>query len=176
MSFSTRRGRPAKEKPAKDMGTPELQIKRNLGITRESLDECLDRNIVSKDQHWAGLHLRWLYTIRYGAPSITSHFWREDGQRKQRFCDGIEDESVWRSERETEYSEARHLLLKEKYYNPVMQIAVYNETPLYLRPDILRSALHNPALVSKIAHEKQSLIHGLELLHRYWQQPSKDSR
>lgn len=168
MSFTTRRGRPAKPKLEKDFGTPELQAKRNAGITRESLDECLERKILSKEQHWAGLHLRWLYTIRYGAPSITSHFWREDSSRRSRNFEVQNDELTWRTEREAEYNEARRLLLIEHCYTPVMQVAVYNETPLYLRPDILQRALHQPALIDEIEQRRQALIFGLELLHHHW--------
>ena len=81
MAFSTRRGRPPRPRlDDNDNGTPELQFKRALGVTREPIDLCLERNLITPDHHWCSLHLRWLYTLRYGAPAITTRYADKDAQ------------------------------------------------------------------------------------------------
>ena len=165
MSFSTRRGRPAKPKLVHDHGTPELQAKHTAGITGEAIDLCLERRIITREQHWAGLHYRWLYTVRYGAPSLSSHWWRLSGESK-----GPRTEHTsWRAAREHEYAEARTLLMQQKTYESVMQIAVYNDIPCFLRPDLLQLALSRPALLERIEGERFCFAQGLKSLAIHWQ-------
>lgn len=167
MSFSTRRGRPAKPKLTRDNGTPELQAKRTLGLTIEAIDLCLERRLISREQHWAGLHYRWLYTVRYGAPSLSSHWWQLSGEGH---AGTRTDNGNWRAAREQEYGEARNLLMHHKTYEPVMQIAVYNDMPCFLRPDILQIALARPALLDRIERERSQFSEGLSRLVEHWQQ------
>lgn len=70
LSFPRRRGRPRTAHKGRDLDTPELAQKRRTGETTETLDLCLERGIITHRQHWSGIHLRWLYTLRYGAPGI----------------------------------------------------------------------------------------------------------
>lgn len=165
MSFSTRRGRPAKPKLMRDNGTPELQAKHRLGLTGEAIDLCLERQLISREQHWAGLHYRWLYTVRYGAPSLSSHWWRlcNEGHTGTRTENG-----AWRAAREQEYSEARTLLMRHGKYEPVMQVAVYNDIPCFLRPDLLQMALARPALLDRIEQERGHFSEGVKLLAEHW--------
>ncbi|MBA4274467.1 MAG: hypothetical protein C0436_02305 [Alphaproteobacteria bacterium] len=169
MSFSTRRGRPAKPKIVHDTGTPELQAKKSVGLTMEAIDACLERELITREQHWAGLHYRWLYTVRYGAPSISSHWWRLTEQARGPRTDNID----WRTAREQEYAEARNLLMMHRLYESVMQIAVYNETPCFLRPDLLQQALARPALLARIESESALFIRGLELLATHWRRTDR---
>jgi hypothetical protein len=168
MNFSTRRGRPAKPKEVLDKGTPELQAKHAAGITREAIDLCLERGLISTEEHWAGLHYRWLYTIRYGAPSVSSHWWRLAGETRS--VSSSRDDTQWRMLREQEYHEARALLLERRSYEPVKRIAVYNDVPAFLRPDILQRALAMPALLSRIESEHIAFSAGLGALAHLWQQ------
>jgi hypothetical protein len=167
MSFSTRRGRPAKPKEVLDKGTPELQAKHAAGMTREAIDLCLEREIITTEEHWAGLHYRWLYTIRYGASSVSSHWWRLTGETRS--APNLSDSTEWRTLREQEYSAARALLLQKCSYETVMRIAIYNEAPAFLRPDLLQRALAKPALLSRIESEQEQLTSGLQALAAHWQ-------
>ncbi len=168
--FSTRRGRPPKARIEHDYGTPELQAKRAVNLTDEAIDVCLERRIISRAQHWAGMHLRWLYTVRYGAPSLTSHWWRiSDDTRSPRT-----DHSNWRDAREQEYNEARALLTSHKCYEPVMQVVVYNDMPHFLRPDILHRAMRDPGLLQHIENERDGLQWGLQLLRECWENQAKN--
>ena len=72
LHFPRRRGRPKSVHHGIDRGTPELAQKRLRGETTETLDLCLERGLITPQQHWCGIHLRWLYTLRYGAPGVRS--------------------------------------------------------------------------------------------------------
>lgn len=164
MAFSTRRGRPPRQRAdAHDRGTPELQQKRALGITVEPVDICLERNLISADQHWCSLHLRWLYTLRYGAPVVTT-----------RYADKASQHSLpppsadWRAEREQEYTTAIALLQRAKRYEPVMRLSVFNERPAFLSPALMRRAWTEPAMAHQLNRAHTTLLEGLNVLVCEW--------
>lgn len=164
--FTSRRGRPKSDRPRTDMGTPELILKRALDETAEAIDLCLQRRIITRDQHWCGLHLRWLYTIRYGAPGISAiDLTRIDGMEM------IEDSLEWRSAREKEFSDAAQRLKSKRCYQPVMQLCVFNERPNFLRRDVTASAFDNTQRSDQIEHDISRLHDGLDLLVDYWHAP-----
>lgn len=166
--FSTRRGRPASTRPATDYGTPELIFKRAHAETMEAIDLCRERKIIDGDQHWCGLHLRWLYTIRYGAPGVSAiDLTRIDGYAMA----AAEDSPLWRHAREAEFAEAIALLRAKQKQLLVMQVCVYNERPHFLRRESLRAAYDSPAIARRIERELAQFIAGLDLLVRLWKQP-----
>lgn len=137
MPFSTTRGRPRKSlPPGADLGTPELIFKRLHQSTAEVIDICLARGIIDDAHHWCAVHLRWLYTLRHGAPGCRALDVTEVG--------GIEhaaDDPEWRVEREKEYAEALEALAPAHYTEALLSICVHNERPAFLvmplckRPD-----------------------------------------
>lgn len=152
MAFSSKRGRPKTVKPLHDCGTPELAFKRALGLTQEPLDGCLQRGLIHPHHHRAGLHLRWLYTLRYGAPSIRVIPLNDEGHSPSR-----SDNPAWRSDREAEYKEAIALLRQLRAYEPVMRLCVFQDWPASL----------NAAAPSE-NQAYQQLITGLTGLCRLW--------
>lgn len=165
MAFSTQRGRPrAPEKPSTDFGTPELRLKHALRLTAEPIDLCLERNAITEAQHWCGLHLRWLYTLRYGAPSITTHYINRDTTPA-----AAAEDPIWRALREQEYTDAAHLLKTRHHYERVMRLAVFNELPAFLSAHMRHQAHHNHALSKTMAQQREQLREGLELLVTHWQ-------
>ncbi|MCE2926442.1 MAG: hypothetical protein LW823_02180 [Rickettsiales bacterium] len=132
--FSTKRGRPKTVRPTIDRGTPELIKKRMHHETIEAIDLCLDRMIISPAEHWCGIHLRWLHTLRFGAPSIQAinldgiH----DGSGKQ-------DDCLWNEEREAEYKNAITTLHQKRLSFPLIDICIYNKKPDFLINAHLRS-------------------------------------
>jgi hypothetical protein len=166
MAFSTKRGRP-KRTPApqdlRDLGTPELRSKRAAGLTLEPLDRCHARGILSDAQHWCGLHLRWLHTLRYGAPMLSTHYLQEH-ERSAR----AEDDPTWRREREAEYHAALGALRAIGREHEVLGLAVYHELPSFLCPTLTRRAWENPALATQLAHRCDALIEGFDLLVQLW--------
>ncbi|MBN8542779.1 MAG: hypothetical protein J0M34_00765 [Alphaproteobacteria bacterium] len=166
MAFTTKRGRPKTERPATDMGTPELQFKRAHGVTDEAIDLCLQKNIISEEQHWCGLHLRWLYTLRYGAPSISSTL--------RTLYDGATirpDDPTWRSAREAEFADAVTMLHARACYAPVASLAIFNERPRFLNAAYREALLKKSDLRTAILDEYQRIIEGLTLLQTHWKLP-----
>src|SRR5262245_3053505 len=101
LRFPKKRGRPRLQRPLRDTGTPELVMKRLKQETAEALDLCLERDIITLDRHWCGVHLRWLYTLRYGAPGVRAIDPKHFGGRETKT-----DDPTWRALREMEYNEA----------------------------------------------------------------------
>ena len=154
LSFSRRRrGRPKSMRKGVDTGTPELAIKRQIGETAETLDLCLKRGLITEEQHWCGIHLRWLYTLRYGAPGI-----RAIDPTHARGMEVKPDDPQWRAQREREYHEAirtlgGHALL-------LMNVCVYNERPAFLNAALYEKEA-SPALIGR-------LCMGLDILCGLW--------
>ncbi|NBO18714.1 MAG: hypothetical protein EBV03_05685 [Proteobacteria bacterium] len=122
-----RRGRPKSAVRGTDYGTPELVLKRKLGQTSESLDLCLERGLITPQQHWCGIHLRWLYTLRHGAPSLRALNPAHLGGALPR-----SDDPHWRTEREQEYRDAVQALSMGGNVALVVNLCVYNERPKFL--------------------------------------------
>lgn len=163
MAFSTTRGRPRTRTDAPDYGTPELRMKRMIHATDEPLDLCLSRGLITSGQHRAGMHLRWLYTVRYGAPVITSRYRElEEGQNP-----APQDEH-WRALREQEYGAAITLLRDAKRYEPVMRLCIYNEIPVFLDATIIARAWNNPNLSTMLSQRHRQIVDGLDLLEQCW--------
>lgn len=164
MAFSTVRGRPRRSAPPDiDFGTPELRLKHALGATTEPIDLCLNRALITEEQHWSALHLRWLYTLRYGAPSLTTHYTdRILGIRE------AEDNPEWRELREREYHAAIAELHRHHRYEAVMRVAVFNELPVFLSSTLQQRAWQSPELGHQLLRAHHSLREGLEILSIHW--------
>ncbi len=165
MAFSTRRGRPPARAnaDARDSGTPELQFKRALGVTSEPIDQCLERGIITPDQHWCGLHLRWLYTLRYGAPVITTRY-----SDDPLLAPVVQETPEWRIEREREYQDAVRILQHAGFYECMMRLCVFNEIPVFLHATLALRARNEPALATQLNQRRTSLYEGFELLRSLW--------
>ena len=137
LSFPKRRGRPKSTRTTHDRGTPELLIKRQQGETLEALDLCLERRIINDRQHWCGIHLRWLYTLRYGAPGVRAIDTTHLGG-----FDITVDDPLWRGAREKEYHEAIALLAQSGHALLVMNLCIYNERPLFFKNRKGRDRVH----------------------------------
>lgn len=167
--FSTRRGRPATSRPTIDYGTPELIFKRAHGHTAEAIDLCRERGIITAEQHWCGLHLRWLYTLRYGAPNVSAtDLTRVDGYAMA----AADDSPLWRSAREAEFAQAVALLRQHRRCELVMRVCVFNERPSFLSQARLREAFERAALRQRIEQEMAHFTEGLELLMQLWKRPA----
>lgn len=160
LRFPQRRGRPRKALPRHDTGTPELVMKRLQNLTIEPIDLCLERNIITPAQHRCGIHLRWLYTIRYGVPNVRAIDPAHFGGMELK-----EDDPAWRAAREQEFAEAVCLLRKRKVVALVMDVCVYNDRPDFLHPTLLFS----PKKAQKINRQILTLNEGLTILVDLWQ-------
>ncbi len=160
LRFPRRRGRPRITKPGRDTGTPELVMKRLKQETIEALDLCLERGIITPEQHWCGIHLRWLYTLKHGAPGVraidTTHLGGSETKT---------DDPEWRSSREKEYNEVIEKLSLRKLALPVMNLCIHNERPKFLN---LRSvaSIKN---IKKYDDEIAQIQSGLDILVKHWE-------
>jgi len=127
LSFSRRRGRPKNNRPMLDTGTPETVMKRLQGITAEALDLCLEKGIITQQQHWCGMHLRWLYTLRYGVPSVRATNLSDIENHESKSSDY--EDPLWRAAREKEYNDAVNMLTKSGYSLLLINLCVYNDLP-----------------------------------------------
>lgn len=138
-------------------------MKRLMGETMEALDLCLERRLISPQQHWCGIHLRWLYTLRHGAPGVRTLDPTHLGG-----CEIKNDDPTWRAARELEYNEALNLLAKSGHALLVMNLCIYNERPAFLKHHTGRPA---KALLSNAASNSAAackLCDGLDVLVRHW--------
>ncbi len=163
MAFSTRRGRPRSFRPSRDFGTPELVFKRLHRLTQEALDQCLEMGWVTAEQHWSGMHLRWLYTLRYGLPCpqaidpTLAREWKISHHH-----------DTWREEREQEYLEAIAALDKEALARQVLDVCIHDQLPLRLRQRAMRGGHQPSAPDEECLLLLQSLQTGLDLLSKLW--------
>ncbi len=162
MAFTTKRGRPRRALPTRDLGTPELVFKRLHRLTQEALDQCLEMGWISEQQHWSGMHFRWLYTLRYGVPGPQAIDLTRGGMRGAAL-----DSESWRAERERDYLDAVHLLHDHGVTKTVLEVCVYDQLPSGLRRRA--ACLFKPAaMTSGNRIYLDELRTGLELLEWLW--------
>jgi len=122
MAFSRKRGRPKNIKPKNDYGTNELRMKKQLGVTTEPIDLCLNKKLITQEEHRAGLRLRWLYTLRFGSPGISAH----DPEGSKGHYNKEYDE-LWLSARHMEYKNALDEINKIGAKRIVVNICIFNQ-------------------------------------------------
>ncbi len=128
MRFSSKRGRPTSIKLVKDKGTEELQQKRKYGLTAEPLDLCLQYEYISPEQHSAGLHFRWLYTLKFGTASVRSVNLTDNPTVSSI---AMRDEN-WIIDRIAEYNEATTVMTLSGHKNLILDLCVLNKFPHFL--------------------------------------------
>ena len=160
--FPRKRGRPRKILQSRDNGTPELIAKKLTEETTETIDLCYKRELITAQQHWCAIHLRWLYTLRYGAPTVRALDPTHLGGTEPRAND-----PEWTALREREFNDAMILLNKHGYARLLTQVCIYNECPAFLKNrgmNARQSALANSFL--------NNLRAGLDLLAHHWKTKS----
>ncbi len=117
-----------------DLGTQELAFKRVLNITKEPLDLCFEKGLITLDQHQYGIRLRWLYSIRFGAIGISSNFPKDLlSQSQSRDAD-------WLSFKQHEYKAIIEKLKSQNVQRIIADICIHNIWPTFLtRPNSLKS-------------------------------------
>ena len=113
--------------PATDRGTPELAAKRSHDQTAEVIDVLYKNGAITENEHWCALHFRWLYTLRFGSPTI--HAVDFDGQRHYT-PPGHEEDPDWKAERNAEYRIIADVLHQRGLLVAMLRIAVFNDTSI----------------------------------------------
>lgn len=159
LHFPRRRGRPRSSIRGRDSGTPELVMKRLHGETMEPLDYCLEHRLITPEQHWCGIHLRWLYTLRHGVPSVRAVDPSHLGGIEMK-----EDDPEWRVAREKEYHDAMHKIMAAGHATLIMGICVYNERPAFM----VRGATAKTRRTKDASRLISNLKDGLDVLVKFW--------
>lgn len=164
LPFKRKRGRPRKNLPARDLGTPELLAKKAQGETAEALDLCLERGIITQRQHWCGMHLRWLYTLRHGITTVRAYL-----PSLLKHGDVRLEDNTWRAEREQEYRHAINALEAGGYGLILLNLCVMDERPAFLRMEARITAQR----AHRIERDLMLIRHGLDVLDRLWRKSKK---
>lgn len=130
MAFQTKRGRPPVDRPKHDTGTKELAARHAQGFTLEPLDYCLKRQIISEAQHRSGIHLRWLHTLRFGAPTVSAYDASNMGGKSLQ----NDNDQEWKEEREKQYEAAICALKRINAHRIVMDVCIFSYHPSFLLP------------------------------------------
>lgn len=117
-----------------DLGTQELVFKRGLNITKEPLDLCFEKGLITLSQHQYGIRLRWLYSLRFGAIGISSNFPKDLlSQSQSRDAD-------WLSSKQHEYKTITEKLKSQNVQKIISDICIHNIWPTFLtRPSSIKS-------------------------------------
>ena len=152
MGFTVKRGRPKTSPMGRipDFGTEQLQAKRRQNATIEPLDLLLQKSLISTEQHSAGIHLRWLYTLKMGAPNISASNLDEFSGRELR-----QEDDNWREKRELEYNCAVEILQNSGSFKQVMDIAVFGVQKFPLQSAELGKIRDGLSLLCKAWQKKQ---------------------
>ena len=147
MGFSAKRGRPKTKLVGRipDLGTEQLQAKRRQNATIEPLDLLLQKSLISNEQHSAGIHLRWLYTLKMGAPNISASNLDEFSSRELR-----NEDDNWRESREIEYNLAVEILQNSGSFKSVMDVSVFGVQRFPLQSTDLAKIRDGLSLLCKI--------------------------
>lgn len=126
--FRTRRGRPSTLRINKDSGTPELVLKRAMGLTLEVVDACHQNGWLSDSQVKSAMHFRWLFALRFGVPTVQCRDLA--GRSASPNCNNAQ----WHADRQEEYRKSAQLLETRGLLNSVLRGVVFND-PVLLHPE-----------------------------------------
>lgn len=168
-----RRGRPKDNRPIIDHGTPELRKKYQMGLTKEALDLCIDYRWITPEQHWAGNHLRYLYTKRYGVPQPKTMEYELQSNHAI-----SSDQPLLQTDNETNYKQAIEWLEGIGARTIVVDICVYMKRPRFLQLSMKNKHTHHKTrqvdVLLSLGHnsvdhqELEKFQEGLSLLAEKW--------
>lgn len=142
----------------KDKGTKELKEKKLFHLTDEPLDLCLEKKIITEDEHKVGIHLRWLYSIKFGIQNVTTRpkFIIDDD------FSPVRDE-MWLTRKNFEYRKAVDGLISAGCLKDVMNLCIFGKSPSFLYQS-QRTLRYN----RKKFEEYNRIKTGLKTLVRLW--------
>jgi hypothetical protein len=156
MRFSSRRGRPIVQKPAKDLGTKELRQKRQLSLTKSPIDILLSKSIITEEQHNAGLKFRWLYNLRFGNLKLKAY----DGFNLRGGDASFDEEYL--AKKSKIYLKIANYLNENRILNIVSNIVIFDLFPMILLPKSRAPNYTNKTLLQD--SELECLKQGLDYI------------
>ena len=160
MSFSRQRGRPKRTTPiGKDKGTAELQFKRALNLTMEPLDLCFSKGLITDEQRNAGSRFRWLYTLKFGAPTVSAY---DPGHPGGKACK--HEDSKWLANRHAEYNHIIQELERNKCRKITTDTCILEQMPSFLTSPAIRLKRTKTTAYKEL----NRLIYGLDLISGFF--------
>jgi hypothetical protein len=98
-----------------------VSAKKKIIVSLEPLDVYFKNKIISEDEHQSGMRLRWLYTLRYGAPTLQTKLLQQQG-----FESKYNDEE-WLMKKQQQYRFIIGELQKSDLAKIVLGVCVFNE-------------------------------------------------
>jgi hypothetical protein len=153
-----KRGRPSSIDIKTDKGTRELQKKREQHMTVEPLDLCLKNRIITPLEHASGIKLRWIYTLRFGAPTVQSKSLQTNLHTNREY----DEEFLQNIQRK--YRTIIETLKQARAHKVVMNICIFNESPQFLT----LQKFDDP--------QKEKFVQGMELLSKEFNNSKADNQ
>ncbi len=97
-------------------------------LKSEPLDLCLERQIISPEEHQVGMKYKWLYTLKFGSPHIKAHDIFDLGGRWGR----KHNDEKWLQAHQQHYDIFVRELILIGCLRPVTDICVHNQYPAFL--------------------------------------------
>ena len=151
MSKRFKRGRPRKDAPLRDKGTPEAQIKRimlvnggNPAMSTTPIDIMFERTMINRDEYNAGLIYLYLHSRVFSKPFPESN----TGKLTQPIRSRQASSKVSRRDVENwiVFKDITSFIIKEvgqKTYTCMKNLIIYQEHPIYLMHNEIR-IMDNP--------------------------------
>ena len=146
-----KRGRPRKDAPLRDKGTPEAQIKRimlvnggNPAMSTTPIDIMFERTMINRDEYNAGLIYLYLHSRVFSKPFPQSN----TGKLTQPIRSRQASSKVSRRDVENwiVFKDITSFIIKEvgqKTYSCMKNLIIYQEHPIYLMHNEIR-IMDNP--------------------------------
>jgi hypothetical protein len=155
MLLTKKRGRPKSTSNAHP-ATPELLAKIRLNLTMEAIDILMHKNLITTDQHQAGIHLRWLHSLKFGNLSLQSSQIGVVGRSIRM------DNERWRMSCELDYHNLVSMLKKAGVYNIIANLCIFNQKPEFLLP-----YKHNNNNRLALCEDLEDIRYGLDLIIKF---------
>ena len=109
-----------------DLSTQELISKRRINVTKEPLDLCFEKGLITLEQHQYGIRFRWLYSLRFGAIGTSSNFPSIFSHRSQQY------DIDWLSRKQQEYRFIMDYLKTKSTQKIVHDVCIHGIWPSFL--------------------------------------------
>ncbi len=109
-----------------ELGSRDMGFKRTSPVTKEPLDLCFEKGLITLEQHQYGMRFRWLYSIRFGAIGASSNFPCIYSYKSNNY------DAAWLAKKQLEYRFVMDCLKSKSSQKIVQDVCVHNIWPIFL--------------------------------------------
>ena len=140
------RGRPKLNKPAKDLGTVELQKKKKLHITDDALDLMLRREVITENQYHAGMKLRYFFNMLYGFLKVRAY----DMSMVRGLSTDTDGNEVICAKIKQRYDGVMRRLASRSYSNTIYRVCLHGEMQPFMQNFNIVADICDAGIISQI--------------------------